>query len=77
VKIKNSPIKIKAIKQKKKPQRAGIALRSELHRVMEYFRIIKDLGEVLMGYKHCSHHSGALSPQHYVKLLLPTPFKKP
>lgn len=74
MKIKNSLIKIKANKQKSPNVQA---LRSELHHVMEHFSIIKDLGEVLIGYKHYSHHSGALSLQHYVKLLLSTPFKKP
>lgn len=54
-------MEIKALILKKKPTNptqnpkkdAGIVLFPELHRFMACFSIIKDLGGVLMGDKHC------------------------
>lgn len=52
-KEKTQPTNQKTKQTQKRNKHIGIVLFPELHQFMAYFSIIKDLGEVLMGDKHC------------------------
>lgn len=53
LKKEKNPTKQKTKQTRKRNKHIGVVLFPELHQFMAYFSIIKDLGEVLMGDKHC------------------------